>query len=58
MLYKHKVTGAVIDVESAMGGDWQAVKPAGPARAADQEAEKPTPEKAVKKNVRTVRKRD
>lgn len=58
MLYRHKVTGAVIDVESTMGGDWQAVKPASTTRAADQEAEKPTPEKAVKKNGRTVRKRD
>ena len=29
VIYRHKKTGAVIDVSSTMGGDWQEVKPAG-----------------------------
>lgn len=60
MIYRHKTTGAVIDVESTMGGDWEPVKaPNHPAHAADQEAgkaeEQPATEKAVKKNGRGVR---
>lgn len=65
MLYRHKVTGAVIDVNSTMGGAWQAVKPAGAGRDGDQAVKQPeakapakktTPAKAVKKNG--VRKSD
>lgn len=40
MLYKNIYTGALIETNSALEGDWQAVKPAGPA--ADQ---KPAPAK-------------
>lgn len=58
MLYRHKITGAVIDVESTMSGDWQALRPAS-AHAASKTAEKTqarkAPEKAVGKNGRTVR---
>ena len=49
MIYRHKTTGAVIDVESTMGGDWEPVKaPKHPAHATDPEAgkaaEQTTPE--------------
>ena len=57
MQYRHKITGAVIDVESTMLGDWEAVKPAGAGHAADPKTEKPATEKAVKKNGSTVRNR-
>lgn len=59
MIYRHKTTGAVIDVESTMGGDWEPVKAPNQAHAADPEAgkaeEQPATEKAVKKNGRGVR---
>lgn len=56
MIYRHKVTGVTIDVESTMSGDWEPVKATGPARAAKAEQpEKQTTEKAVKKNGRAVR---
>lgn len=57
MIYRHKITGAEIDVESTMSGDWEPVKaPARPAHAADPEAGKAAaPEKDVNKNGRTVR---
>ena len=56
MLYRNVRTGAVIDVDSIMGGAWQAVKPASTSNATE-EADKPeTTEKAVKKSGRTVRK--
>ena len=62
MQYVHKITGAVIDVESTMGGDWRPVKAAaGTTRAANStaaktQARKSAPKKAVGKNGRTVRK--
>ena len=55
MLYKHRITGVVINVGSTMGGDWQEVTPASPDHAPDQKTGKPAPEKAVSKNGRTVR---
>ncbi len=60
MLYRHKITGAMIDVESTVGGDWEPVKAPVPVHAADQKAdkpaaEKPAPKKAVNKSGRTVR---
>lgn len=56
MIYRHKVTGVTIDVESTMGGDWEPVKATGPARAAKAEQpETKTTEKAVKTNGRAVR---
>ena len=48
MLYRHKSTGAVIDVESTMSGEWQAVKPATAHSAKENGGEKPagkTPER-------------
>lgn len=60
MQYVHKVTGAVIDVESTMGGDWRPVQAASKSSAAKSTAAKQkarkTPEKAVKKDGRNVRK--
>lgn len=55
MLYRNIKTGAVIDVDSTMGGAWQAVEPAGAPAASEQPSEDTT-EKAVKKSGRTVRK--
>lgn len=45
MIYRHKGTGAVIDVESTMGGAWEPVKAHAPARAAKDE---PKPEETKK----------
>ena len=57
MLWRHKITGVEINVESTMSGDWEPAKaPGSSARAADQKAEKPAAEKAVNKSGRTVRK--
>ena len=56
MLYRNIKTGAVIDVDSTMGGAWQAVEPAGAPAASEQPSEEDTTEKAVKKSGRTVRK--
>ena len=56
MIWRHKITGAEINVESTMGGDWEAVKPSSSSHAADQKAEKPAAEKAVNKSGKTVRK--
>ncbi|MBQ6722490.1 MAG: hypothetical protein IJQ88_10025 [Clostridia bacterium] len=55
MQYRHKVTGVVIDAKSAMGGDWQAVKPAGPrgagARSAKKNSEKKPDAKTADKKT-------
>ena len=57
MKYRHKVTGAVIDVESVMGGDWQEIDtPARPAPATKPAPDEPKPAKGAKKDARTVRK--
>lgn len=57
MLYRNVKTGAVIDVDSTMGGAWQAVEPAGaPAASEEQPSKEDTTKKAVKKSGRTVRK--
>lgn len=57
MIWRHKITGVEIDVESTMGGDWEPVKaPGRPAHAAEQDAGKTAaPEKDVSRNGRTVR---
>ena len=57
MLWKHKITGAEINVGSTMSGDWEpAEAPGNSAHAADQKAEKTAAKKAVNNSGRTVRK--
>ena len=55
MKYRHKVTGIVIDVNSTMGGAWEAVESPTAPSSTDQKPKKTT-EKAVKKNGSAVRK--
>lgn len=47
MLYRHIHTGALIETNSALEGDWQALQPASPA--ADQKPAPAKPEKDTKK---------
>lgn len=52
MLYRNVRTGAVIDVDSIMKGDWQAVEPASASHASeDSPAKKPTTAKGASKNA-------
>ncbi len=52
MLFRNIKTGAVIDVNSIMTGDWQAVEPAGTTHASDDSRPvKPTTGKGASKNA-------
>lgn len=49
MLYRHKRTGAEIDVNSIVGGDWEAVGPSSTKAASEaQKEEKATPSKKTR----------
>lgn len=52
MLYRHKDTGAVIDVASTMGGAWEPVKQTDTVHAADQSAEKPARKTPARKKAK------
>lgn len=53
MLFRNVRTGAVIDVDSIMTGDWQAVEPAGTSHAAEtsEPVKKATASKGASKNA-------
>ena len=54
MRFRNVKTGAVIDVDSIMRGDWQAVEPAGESHASagsEEPARKPTTSKGASKNA-------
>ncbi len=49
MIYRHKITGVEIDVNSELSGAWEPVKPNRPAEAeAPKPAAKPAPKTAAK----------
>lgn len=52
MLYRHKITGAVIDVESTVRGAWEPVGQTSTDHAADQSADKQTKKAPARKKVR------
>lgn len=52
MLYRHKITGAVIDVESTVRGAWEPVGQTSTDHATDQSAEKPAKKTPTRKKVR------
>lgn len=59
MLYRHIRTGVQIDVESTMGGAWQAVKPAGTSEGTEKStaAKAKTATKTTKTTTKTTTKK-